>query len=272
MKKWKLAVVQDDFNYGENLTLMESHIMDCVQKHPETKLILFPEAAVSGYIFSEEHVRNKAESADGPSFRFVSGLAKKFELYIGYGFIEKKDDKLFNSMNFISPEGDLLATYQKMHLTPLEKHLFSAGNKLVTVRTELGNFGFMICWDMAFPELARLLEQQGADIILAPSAWERPYEGSYCRMAAARAMDNTVYLATCNYTGEDEDIQFFGRSAVYGPDGERISGSQTEEGSVVTAEIDIAKRQELKEKFYSMRSDERIDLYEIQWKGKRDEY
>ncbi len=267
MTKWKLAVVQDDFNVSDNLHLMESHINRCMQENPETKFILFPEAAAGGYIFSEDHVRNKAESADGPSFRFLSGLAKKFELYIGYGFIEKKDGKIFNSLNLISHEGELLATYQKMHLTPLEKHLFSAGDKLVTVKTELGTFGLMICWDMAFPELARLLEQQGADVILAPSAWERPYEGSYCRMAAARAMDNTVYLATCNYTDDDEDIQFFGRSAVYGPDGERLSGSQIEESSVVTAEIDLAKRQELKGKFYSMRSDERIDLYEIQWRG-----
>ncbi|GIN95128.1 hypothetical protein J6TS1_09980 [Siminovitchia terrae] len=267
MTKWKLAVVQDDFNVGDNLHLMESHINCCMQENPETKFILFPEAAASGYVFSEDHVANKAEPADGSSFSFLSRLAKKFELYIGYGFIEKKDGKVFNSMNLISPAGELLTTYQKMHLTPLEKHLFSAGDKLVTVKTELGTFGFMICWDMAFPELARLLEQQGADVILAPSAWERPYEGSYCRMAAARAMDNTVYLATCNYTGDDEDIQFFGRSAVYGPDGGIISGKVTEESSLAFAEINIEKREELKETFYSMRSDERSDLYTVQWKG-----
>ncbi|GIN19771.1 carbon-nitrogen hydrolase family protein [Siminovitchia fordii] len=271
MTNWKLTVVQDDFNCGGNLPLMESHIIDCMQKHPETKLILFPEAAAAGYIFSEDHVRAKAESADGPSFSFLSGLAKKFELYICYGFIEKKDGKLFNSLNLINPEGDLLATYQKMHLTPLEKHLFSPGNKLVTVQTELGTFGFMICWDMAFPELARLLEKQGADIILAPSAWESPYEGPYERMASARAMDNTVYLATCNFTSGEGDIQFFGRSAVYGPDGDTISGIKTEASSFATAEINLGKRQELKENFYSMRSDERSDLYSVQWRGERHE-
>ncbi|RWR06937.1 carbon-nitrogen hydrolase family protein [Siminovitchia fortis] len=269
MTKWKLAVVQDDFNGGANLRLMESYIIDCMQKHPETKLILFPEAAAAGYIFSEEHVRSKAEPADGPSCRFLSGLAKRFDLYIGYGLIEKKDDKLFNSLNLISPEGELLATYQKMHLTPLEKHLFSAGNRLVTVKTKLGTFGLMICWDMAFPELARLLEKQGTDVILAPSAWESPYEGAYDRMASARAMDNTVYLATCNFTGGDGDVQFFGKSAIYGPDGAVISEKLTGESSIVPAEIDIKKRQELKESFYSMRSDERTDLYTIQWRGER---
>ncbi|RST77611.1 carbon-nitrogen hydrolase family protein [Siminovitchia acidinfaciens] len=262
MTKWKLAVVQDDFNGEGNLELMESHITACMQKEPETKLILFPEAAAAGYIFSEEHVRSKAEPADGNAFSFLSVLAKKYKLYIGYGFIEKKDDKIFNSMNLISPQGELLDTYQKIHLTPLEKHLFSAGDRLVTVKTELGTIGMMICWDMAFPELARLLEKQGADVILAPSAWESPYEAPYHRMASARAMDNTVYLATCNYTGGKGDIQFFGRSAIFGPDGEVIS-SQTGD---VTAEIDIEKRQELKENFYSMRSDERRDLYKIQWR------
>lgn len=269
MTKWKLAVVQDDFNGGSNLQLMESHIIDCMQISPDTKLILFPEAAATGYIISEEHVRNKAEPADGPTFSNLSGLAKKYELYISYGFIQEKDNRIYNSINMISPEGELLATYQKMHLTPLEKHLFSAGDRLITVKTELGTFGLMICWDMAFPELARLLEKQGADVILASSAWEKPYEDAYSRMGAARAMDNTVYLATCNYTGGNGGLQFFGRSAIYGPDGAVISGKLSEESSIVTAEVDIKKRQEFRETFYSMRSDERTDLYSIQWKEER---
>lgn len=267
MTKWKLAVVQDDFNGENNLKVMESYIIDCVQNHPETKLILFPEAAASGYLFSEDHVKRKAEAADGASFVFLSHLAKKYKLYIGYGFIEKMAGKIFNSVNLIGPDGILLSTYQKMHLTPLEKHLFSPGNRLVTVKTELGTIGFVICWDMAFPELSRLLEKQGVDLILAPSAWERPHEDSYERMAAARAVDNTVFLATCNYTGGEGDIQFFGRSAIYGPDGGRISGDPAEEKGVMIAEIDVSLRNELKESFYSMRSDERTELYSIQWKG-----
>ncbi|MFD1708610.1 carbon-nitrogen hydrolase family protein [Siminovitchia sediminis] len=267
MKKWEIAVVQDDFNIKNPLLLMESHVKDSIQKHPETRLILFPESAASGYIFSQEFVKAKAEPADGPAFKFLSNLAREFKLYVGYGFIEKKNDQIFNSMNLISANGELLATYQKMHLTPLEKHLYTAGDGLVSVKTELGTLGLMICWDMAFPELGRLLEQQGTDVILAPSAWESPHEDSYSRMAAARAMDNTVYLATCNYSGGEEEIQFFGKSAVYGPDGGMISRETTGGNSIITAEIDLAKRRYLKDHFYSMRSDERTDLYKIQWKG-----
>src|SRR5690606_15679440 len=150
---------------------METYIIECIQKHPETKLILFPEAAAAGYIFSENHVNNHAELAKGASFTKLSHLAKEHSLYICYGFIEKDEGRIFNSVNLISPKGELSATYRKIHLTPLEKHLFSAGNRLGAVKTELGTIGLMICWDMAFPELARLVEQQGADLILAPSAW-----------------------------------------------------------------------------------------------------
>jgi predicted amidohydrolase len=272
MTQWMLAVVQDDFNRGNNLPVMESHIKKCMQMHPETKLILFPEAAAAGYLFSADHVKAKAEPADGPSFAFLSALARKYQIYIGYGFIEKKDGRLFNSANLIGPDGTLLATYQKIHLTPLEKHLFAPGNRLVTVRTDLGTFGIMICWDMAFPELARLLAKQGADLILAPSAWERPYEAAYEKMASARAMDNTVFLATCNYTGGEGAIQFFGRSAIYGPDGGVISGNPSEEKAIAVARLDMAKRKELQESFYSMRADERTDLYTIQWRGECDEH
>ncbi|MBM7713949.1 putative amidohydrolase [Bacillus thermophilus] len=270
MANWMLAVVQDDFNSENNLGLIEFYIHDCVEKYPETKLILFPEAAASGYLFSEDHVKWKAEAADGASFVFLSNLAKVYKLYIGYGFIEKKDGKIYNSVNLIGPDGELLATYQKMHLTPLEKHLFTPGGRLVTVKTELGTIGFVICWDMAFPELSRLLEKQGVDLILAPSAWERPYEDSYERMATARAIDNTVFLATCNYTGGKGEIQFFGRSAIYGPDGGMISGRPKEEKGIVVAPIEIGKRKELKESFYSMRVDERTDLYTILWRDKTD--
>lgn len=274
MKKWTLAVIQDDFQRQDkehNLHTMQMYIETCMARHPETKLLLFPEAALPGYTLCEEHVRASAERADGPSYQVLARLAKKYDIYIGYGFFEEQYIETtmhyFNSVNLIGPDGALAAVYQKMHLTPLEKHLFTPGNRLVTVQTELGKLGFLICWDMAFPELSRLLAKEGVEVMIAASAWERPFDGSYKRMAAARAMDNTVFLATCNYTGGDEALQFFGQSAIYGPDGERISEARTEEPTIVVGQIDLARRKELEEQFYSMRTDERTDLYSIQWKG-----
>ena len=274
MKKWTLAVIQDDFqeqNIEMNLDKMRVYIETCMTRYPETKLLLFPEAALSGYLLCEDHVRASAELAEGPSFQTLAVLAKKYGIYIGYGFFEKKyintREHYYNSVNLIGPGGALAAVYQKMHLTPLEKHLFTPGNRLVTVQTEYGKIGFLICWDMAFPELSRLLAKEGVEVIIAASAWERPFDGSYKRMAAARAMDNTVFLATCNYTGGDEALQFFGQSAIYGPDGERISEERTEEPTIVVAQIDLTRRKVLEEQFYSMRTDERTGLYSIQWKG-----
>lgn len=160
-----------------------------------------------------------------------------------------------------------LATYQKMHLTPLEKHLFTPGKRLATVETDLGRFGLLVCWDMAFPELSRLLAMQGADVLLAPSAWEVPHEWSYRQMAAARALDNVVFVATCNHTGRAGKLNFFGRSAIYRPDGRLLNEAKQEDSRIVVAEIDLDVRQQLQDAFYSMWRDRRGDLYDLKWKG-----
>lgn len=273
MRTCTLAVIQDNFQQPKhrNLEMMKRYLENCMVQNPETKLIVFPEGALSGYSLSKEHIKESAENADGPSFHFLAKIAKEHNIYIVYGFFERKSnegkEQYFNSVNIIGSDGSLAEVYQKIHLTPLENHLFSAGNRLVTLETEFGKLGFLICWDMAFPELSRLLAKEDVDIIIAASAWERPYDGSYMRMASARAMDNTAFLATCNHTGGEERLQFFGQSAIYGPDGETISEARTEEPRIISAEIDLKRINQLREAFYSMKNDERNDLYSIRWEG-----
>ena len=270
---WSLAVVQDNFNRGDtsrNVRLMESYIVSCARDHPQVKLILFPELATTGYRLTEK-VKDVAEYAEGPTFSHLSALAQKFCLYIGYGFVEKGGASLpstfYNSMNFIGPNGERLATYQKIHLTPLEEHLFTPGRQLVTVDTEMGRFGLLICWDLAFPELSRLLALEGADVLLAPSAWEVPHDQSYRQMASARALDNVVFVATCNHTGRTDDLKFFGKSAIYGPDGRTLNEANREGSGLVVSKIDLGVRQQMKEGFFSMWRDRRNDLYDVRWKG-----
>lgn len=275
MENLQITVVQDNFNdrdEGKNIAKFIRHIEACMEEEPMTKLVLFPEAAATGYVFDEEHVRTYAEIKEGPFYQAISQIAKKFEIYICYGFIEKQiinsKNYYFNSLNFVGKDGVLMETYQKIHLTPLEKHLFTAGNRIVTVNTELGSIGLLICWDLAFPYLSKLLVNKGAELLLAPSAWESPFEKAYQRMAVARAIDNTCFLATCNFTGGEDEIKFFGQSAIYNPEGDLINKKPINEVvGFQHAQIDLSIIAELKATFYSMEDDQRRDLFTLNWTG-----
>lgn len=269
---WKVAVVQDDFNRKDtqkNISLMKNYVASCMRNHPGTKLILFPELAVTGYRLTEEII-NVAEEREGPAFEQIASLAQQYHVYIGYGFVEKgSNGDIYNSMNLVSNIGKRVATYQKVHLNPLENHLFASGERLVTVETEMGKLGLLICWDLAFPEMARLLTLEGAELLLAPSAWEAPHDWSYRQMPLARAMDNVVYVATCNHVGQAGKLSFFGGSAIFGPDGKILGEAKQNVSDIVVADIDFNLRKNLEETFYTMQSDRRDDMYSLVWQGCR---
>ena len=86
-------------------------------------------------------------------------------------------------------------------------------------------------------------------------------------MASARALDNVVFVATCNHTGGTDDLKFFGKSAIYGPDGRALNEANREGSGLVVSEIDLGVRQQMKEGFFSMWRDRRSDLYDVRWKG-----
>ena len=87
-------------------------------------------------------------------------------------------------------------------------------------------------------------------------------------MASARALDNVVFVATCNHTGRTDDLKFFGKSAIYGPDGRTLNEANREGSGLVVSKIDLGVRQQMKEGFFSMWRDRRNDLYaDVRWKG-----
>ena len=267
----QIAVVQATFAAGDvadNLQRMGTFVRTCKEKHPATKLILFPELAATGYFLSSQ-LRTWAEKKDGPIFKKMSSLAREYGLYIGYGYVEKEEgtEHIYNSFALLDDGGHLVAHYRKIHLTPLERDLFTAGREFVTADTPFGKVGLLICWDLAFPEAARILALRGAELLLAPSAWERPYEEAYLRFGMARAIDNTVFLATCNHVGQsvgDKGItlRFFGGARIFAPDGSVLAQMEEDTEGILLGEISLTKRESLKRSFYTMLAERRSDLYE----------
>ncbi|WP_078409142.1 carbon-nitrogen hydrolase family protein [Priestia abyssalis] len=260
----KIAVAQAAFKNGDlsyNQDKMEKMVKQCKKQHPDTRLIVFPELSATGYFLSPE-VKDLAQHQDGSIFDHMRKIAEQYEMWMVYGYVEKDSEgQVYNSIQLIDPTGKLAGNYRKIHLTPLEKEVFTPGSDLVTVETELGTIGLMICWDLAFPELARSLALQGADLIAAPSAWEAPYDAPFIQFAAARAIDNTIYVAAGNQIGTSEGLTFFGKSAIFAPDGTTISIAGENEERIITASLHYDWREDIKNTFFTMLADRRPDLY-----------
>lgn len=259
-----ISIAQSDFRNGDlsyNIGKMNKLARDCREQTPDASLLIFPELSVSGYFLSPD-LKELAEFQKGSSFARMSEIAEHHKMWILYGYPEKdREGKVYNSIQLIDSRGESVANYRKIHLTPGEKELFTPGSEPVMVETELGNIGLLICWDLAFPELARTLALKGADLLLAPSAWESPYEAPFYQFGASRAIDNTVYVAACNHTGISKDLSFFGKSAIFAPDGTNLAICKEKKEHIITAALDYSWRNHIKETFFTMLSDRRPDVY-----------
>ena len=132
---------------------------------------------------------------------------------------------LHNTAQLIGPDGRALARYRKTHLWgELDRSLFAAGDDLAPV-VELGGWrlGLLICYDVEFPEAVRRLALEGAELIAVPTALMRPFAFVADLVTRVRAYENGLYLAYANYCGGENGLDYTGRSAIVGPDGEEVA-------------------------------------------------
>ena len=174
-----------------------------------------------------------AESIPGPSTDYFGELAKKHQLYIVPGLIERDRHQLFNVAVLIGPDGKIAGKYRKVCLPDGEYDKgMSPGSDYPVFDTRFGKVGMMICYDGFFPEVARELSNRGAEII----AW--PVWGCNPEQARARACENHVYIVSSTY--EDVSRNWM-QTAVYGQDGSVLAQGK-EWGTVCLAEVDLNRR------------------------------
>ncbi len=208
----------------------------------EADLIVLPELAFTGYYFQDRsEVLSLAE--DTRHSRTVDGLVqlcRRRDIYLVTGFAERCGDKAFNCALLIGPQG-LVHTYRKLHLFNTEKEYFDSGDTpLATVEVRGARIGMMVCFDWAFPEVARILALKGADILCHPSNLVLPV----CQQAMlTRSLENGVFSVTANRIGSDTrphgSLEFTGRSQVVGPNGECIHRATSDREELYLAELDI---------------------------------
>ncbi|OLS64524.1 carbon-nitrogen hydrolase family protein [Pseudomonas putida] len=206
-------------------------------------LLVCPEMYLSGYNIGREEVLRLAEPADGPAARAVASIARGNGIAIVYGYPERgEDERIYNSVQLIDARGNRLANYRKTHLFgELDRAMFSpGGNHFPVVELNGWKVGMLICYDIEFPENARRLACDGAELILVPTANMEPFDFICQVTVRSRAHENQCYLVYANYCGAEGEIEYCGHSSIIGPDGSILAMGGRDK-VLLLADIDLQK-------------------------------
>lgn len=200
-------------------------------------LVVFPELAYSGYFCPSYQMQLCAEPNDGPFVQTLSKKAKEKGIHIIAGYPEAGavPGKLYNSCIFIDDDGKVIENMRKVYAWGGEKLIFAEGKRYPVVNTKFGKVGMLICYDVEYPEPARIEALKGAEILVDCSVWSVPAERRWHVDLAGNALFNLLFVVGCNTVGEN----LCGSSMIVGPDGEeRAVASRTEE-ELLIHEIDL---------------------------------
>ena len=231
-------------------------------------LIVLPELAISGYLFSNQKKKKKVseDPKNGLTATCFKQLAEENNTSYVIGFAEKAASGIYNSSMLVNPDGSV-HTYRKTHLFYEEKKWFKPGNTGFKVFKAKKNIkiGMMVCFDWIFPESARSLALNGAQIIAHPANLVLPW----CQQAMkTRSLENRVYSITSNRTGTEKNnnnkLTFTGQSQILNPKGEIIKRfNETEEKLFITEiEPELADDKNITDYNHAF-NDRRTELYNL---------
>jgi predicted amidohydrolase len=232
MREITIATVQMKPELGrpENNLLKMSDFISTITSQQKVDLIVFPELITSGYELGVQFTE-LAQRVPGPAINLMAQRAADSGVYIAFGLAtkEKVESILYNSAVLIGPEGELVGHYNKIHLRGEERMAFREGFRLPVFETgEIGRIGLMLGWDLAFPEVARALALEGADVLCCMANWEESYIDEFKTYVRARAYENALFVAAANRIGSDVTMRFGGESMIVGPRGKVFAALEAE--------------------------------------------
>jgi len=250
------------------------------------QLVLLPELHTSLYFCQTEDTDlfDLAETIPGPTTERLGTLAAELGIVIVASIFEKRAAGLYhNTAVAIECDGRIAGCYRKMHIPDdpgyYEKFYFTPGDLgFNPVRTSVGMLGLLVCWDQWYPEAARLMALGGAQLLLYPTAigWnpaddaeeQARQRDAWLTIQRGHAIANGLPVLTCNRSGFEADdsgqtdgIQFWGSSAVFGPQGEILEQATENEAGIVVAAIDLNRTEQVRRLWPYLR-DRRIDAYQ----------
>ncbi len=277
VRKITAAVLQSAFSQdtAANVRRMERAVRDAAQQGAQ--LILMPELFETWYFCQEEKQQYfaLAHPVEGhPTLLHFQKLAKELAVVLPVSFFEKAGPVYYNSCGMIDADGTLLGVYRKSHIPDgpgyEEKFYFRPGNTGFKVwKTKIGNLGVGICWDQWFPECARALALQGAELLLYPTAIGSEPNGldtgldtkdPWQRVMIGHAVANMIPVLAANRVGQEGTQSFYGHSFLVNHLGEKQAELNREESGVALATFDLQKIQ-LDRAAFGFFRDRRPELY-----------
>ncbi|PZE22897.1 carbon-nitrogen family hydrolase [Paenibacillus xerothermodurans] len=261
--KWNVALIQMDIAIGEperNFAKLQTLLGEAVSQEKKPDVILLPEMWNTGY--SLDRIQELADVEGGRTHALLSSFSREHRVnLIGGSIAEKKGQDVYNTIYAYDREGKRTADYSKIHLFRLmdEEKYLKEGDRLGQLELDGVEAGMMICYDIRFPELSRKLALGGAQIMFVPAEWPNPRLHHWRTLLMARAIENQMFVVSCNRVGVSGTTEFFGHSMVIDPWGEVLAeAGETEQ--IVRAEIDLGLVSEVRSRI-TIFEDRRPALY-----------
>jgi len=262
-QKWNVALLQMDIAIGEperNFAKLESMLEEAVSGPVKPDVIVIPEMWNTGYALEQIH---ELADRDGERTKgLLSAFSRKYGVHvIGGSIAEKRQEDIYNTIYAFDREGRPAADYSKIHLFRLmdEEKYLKEGGKIGQFELDGVPAGMMICYDIRFPELARKLALGGAQVLFVPAEWPNPRLHHWRTLLTARAIENQMFVISCNRVGISGTTEFFGHSMIIDPWGEVLAeGNETEQ--IIRAEINLGLVAEVRSRI-PIFEDRRPNLY-----------
>lgn len=240
----KIAAVQMDVAFADkhaNLRRMQTRFREAAQAG--ASLTVFPECALAGYCFdSLDEAMPLGETIPGQATNAMVAVCQRFAAHCVFGMLERDGDRLFNACVLVGPQG-VVGSYRKVHLPYLGVDRFTTPGDRPFAVHQAGEIrvGMNICYDLAFPEAARSMALDCADLIVLPTNWPPGAECTADFVANTRALENAVYYLAVDRVGTERGFAFIGRSKICATDGSLLAEARHTNEAILYADIDLEK-------------------------------
>jgi N-carbamoylputrescine amidase len=275
-KRIKILSLQGKWQ-GNIAKTLEWYKAQALANRGHIDLLVLPELCHASYFPFEENEKHfdYAISIDCAIIEEWKNLAKLLKCVLIFPFFEKRATGIYHNSVFVfERDGSVAGFYRKSHIPDdpcfYEKYYFTPGDTgFKLIHTSVGNLGVLICWDQWFPEAARILALQGADILIYPTAigwYSNEPKKIYARqldswqtVMRGHAIANRLFVLAVNRTGKENNLSFWGNSFICAPDGFIIKQLSTQQAAMATT-IDFEEIEQNRRIWPHFR-DRRVDLY-----------
>ena len=272
MEKIKIAAIQMSTvaDKMENVRTVKAYLEKIKDENPD--FVILPEMFCCPY--QTENFPIYAEKEGGPVWQQLSGYAKQYGVYLIGGSMPEKDAEgnVYNTSYIFDREGKQIGKHRKVHLFDIdikggqtfkESDTLTAGDSDTVFDTEFGKIGVMLCFDIRFPELSRMMVNDGAKVIFVPAAFNMTTGPAHWELSfRTRALDNQIYMVGCA-PARDVSAGYisWGHSIVTDPWG-RVIDMLDEKKGILLAELDMDYEEQVREELPLLKS-RRKDIYQL---------